>query len=512
MYSYEDRIKAVRLYMKLGKRLGVTIRQLGYPTKNTLIGWYREFIDKQALRAGYTRSRGKFTVAQKQHAVQHYMDHGRCIAFTLRALGYPSRETFSKWLEELHPDERIRMVGRAPNVQYPMETKKEAVLELCIRNTSAEEIAKKVNVCRPTLYNWKNELLGPEAPALMKRHHESTPDLNSRSQSVTELQQQVDVLECNIRRLQLEHDLLKKANELLKKDLGVTPQFLGNRDKTMLVDALKHLYTLTELLAELDLARSSYFYHCSRLRMPDKYAAVRVAMVDIFQSNYRCYGYRRIRSALIQRQLHISEKVVLRLMKQESLTVTVNKRRRYGSYLGEISPAPENIINRDFQAAIPNEKWLTDITEFQIPAGKVYLSPIVDCFDGLVVSWTLGTRPDAELVNTMLDTAIETVTFSESKPVVHSDRGAHYRWPGWLSRMNNAKLVRSMSRKGCSPDNAACEGFFGRLKTELFYPSDWQGITVEQFMHIVDAYIRWYNEKRIKVSCGHSPGHRYRAF
>ena len=179
MYSYEDRIKAVRLYMKLGKRLGVTIRQLSYPTKNTLIGWYREFIDKQALRVGYTRSRGKFTVAQKQHAVQHYMDHGRCIAFTLRALGYPSRETFSKWLDELHPDERIRMVGRAPNVQYSMETKKEAILELCIRNTSAEEIAKKVNVCRPTLYNWKNELLGPEAPALMKRHQRGSERLQT---------------------------------------------------------------------------------------------------------------------------------------------------------------------------------------------------------------------------------------------------------------------------------------------------------------------------------------------
>lgn len=110
----------------------------------------------------------------------------------------------------------------------------------------------------------------------------------------------------------------------------------------------------------------------------------------------------------------------------------------------------------------------------------------------------------------MLDTAIETVTFSESKPVVHSDRGAHYRWPGWLSRMNNAKLVRSMSRKGCSPDNAACEGFFGRLKIELFYPSDWQGIAVEQFMHIVDAYIRWYNEKRIKVSLGSLSPIQYR--
>jgi transposase InsO family protein len=116
----------------------------------------------------------------------------------------------------------------------------------------------------------------------------------------------------------------------------------------------------------------------------------------------------------------------------------------------------------------------TDSTEFHIPAGKVYLSPLIDCFDGLVVSWSIGKRPDAELVNTMLDAAIETVANSDERPVVHSDRGAHYRWPGWLSRIRDARLVRSMSRKGCSPDNAACEGFLGRLKTELFYPRDWR--------------------------------------
>ena len=184
------------------------------------------------------------------------------------------------------------------------------------------------------------------------------------------------------------------------------------------------------------------------------------------------------------------------------MVVAATKRRRYGSYLGEISPAPDNLINRDFQAAAPNEKWLTDITEFQIPAGKVYLSPMIDCFDGLVISWTIGTRPDADLVNTMLDAAIERVASSPDRPVVHSDRGGHYRWPGWLSRMHNAKLIRSMSRKGCSPDNAACEGFFGRLKTELFYPRNWQTTTIEQFIEVVDSYIRWYNEKRIKISLG----------
>src|SRR3954447_18321994 len=85
---------------------------------------------------------------------------------------------------------------------------------------------------------------------------------------------------------------------------------------------------------------------------------------------------------------------------------------------------------------------------------------------------------------------------------VHSDRGPHYRLPGWLSRISDAKLVRSMSRKGCSPDNAACEGFFGRLKNELFYPRDWMATTIDEFVAALDSYIRWYNEKRIKLSLG----------
>lgn len=76
------------------------------------------------------------------------------------------------------------------------------------------------------------------------------------------------------------------------------------------------------------------------------------------------------------------------------------------------------------------------------------------------------------------------------------------RWPGWLSRIADAKLIRSMSRKGCSPDNAACEGFFGRLKTELFYPQSWQSTTIEQFIEAVNSYIRWYNEKQIRITLG----------
>lgn len=506
MYSYEDRIRAVKLYIKFGKCTGATIRKLGYPTKNALKSWHRECEQSRDLPVGYARSKPKYSDEQKKVAAQHYLDHDRCLAGTLKAMGYPCRETLAAWVDELHPETRKRVVGKARSVPRPQALKQAAVIELCTRQTSAQAVAQKLAVSRGALYQWKNQLLGPEAPASMKPNNDSPPDPER-----AELERQVQSLQRDIRKLQLEHDLLKKANELLKKGLGVNLQLLTNQEKTQLVDALRRTYSLPDLLAELDLARSSYFYHRAQLLGADKYAQARLAITDIFERNHSCYGYRRLRAALGRQQLSLSEKVVQRLMKQECLVVATPKRRRYGSYLGEISPAPENLINRDFHAAKPNEKWLTDITEFHIPAGKVYLSPMIDCFDGMVVSWTIGTRPDAQLVNTMLDAAIEKVANSNVRPLVHCDRGGHYRWPGWLTRIHDAKLVRSMSRKGCSPDNAACEGFLGRLKTELFYPRNWQATTLEQFIQVVDSYIRWYNEKRIKISLGSLSPHEYRA-
>jgi transposase InsO family protein len=118
-----------------------------------------------------------------------------------------------------------------------------------------------------------------------------------------------------------------------------------------------------------------------------------------------------------------------------------------------------------------------------------------------VPSWTIGTSPDAELVNQMLDRGIKTLR-PEEHPLVHSDRGFHYRWKGWLSRMETAELTRSMSKKACSPDNAACEGFFGRLKNEMFYDRSWEGVSLDGFMDTLDEYLVWYNEKRIKLSLG----------
>ena len=495
MFSYEDRLRAVQLYIKLDKRIGLTIRQLGYPTKNALLSWHREYELSLDLSAGYVRQ-PRYSQAQKELAVRHYREHGSCIAATIRALGYPSRSLMSDWLQELNPLARAAVIGRFQ--ELTPEAKQSAVIALCMRPASAQAVADDVGVSRGSLYKWKNQLLDHQVTVPIMKRQQDAPASPDRA----ELEQQLETLQRDIRRLQLEKDVLKKASELLKKELGIDRQTLTNREKTKLVDALRHAHSLTELLDEVDLPRSSYFYQRAQMQVADKYAQVRQTMTDIFERNYRCYGYRRLQACLGDQAVNISEKVVRRLMKQECLVAATSKRCRYGSYMGEISPAPDNLLNRDFSADAPNEKWLTDITEFQIPAGKVYLSPMIDCFDGMVVSWSIGTRPNAELVNTMLDAAIQKVAASGERPVVHSDRGGHYRWPGWLARIADAKLGRSMSRKGCSPDNAACEGFFGRLKIEMYFSRDWLSTTIDEFISAVDAYIRWYNETRIKISLG----------
>ena len=109
----------------------------------------------------------------------------------------------------------------------------------------------------------------------------------------------------------------------------------------------------------------------------------------------------------------------------------------------------------------------------------------------------------------MLEDDIGTLSPSEY-PLVHTDRGCHYRWPGWIERMQASGLTRSMSKKGCSPDNAACEGFFGRLKNEMFYGRSWVGVPMDDFINEINSYIEWYNTKRIKQSLGYMSPVEYR--
>ena len=283
--------------------------------------------------------------------------------------------------------------------------------------------------------------------------------------------------------------------------MGDNLKEFSNQEKAMVIMALRDKYPVKSILEVFDMAKSSYCYQQKQIKKENKIAKIKERIKILFFENHKRYGYRRIHLLLKREGIIISEKIVRSIMKEENLIVRIIRQKKYSSYLGEISPAVPNEIQRDFHADKPNKKWLTDITEFKIGEGKVYLSPIIDCFDGMPITWTVGTSPNAELVNTMLDNAIVLLKENEH-PIVHSDRGCHYRWSGWIQRMDEAGLTRSMSKKGCSPDNSACEGFFGRMKNEMFYGEKWDKISIEEFISIINQYMQWYRDKRIKLSLG----------
>ena len=249
------------------------------------------------------------------------------------------------------------------------------------------------------------------------------------------------------------------------------------------------------------ISKSSYEYHRARLGPRDRDADIRAGVVAEFAEGGGAWGYRTVWARLRRGGVRCSEKRVLRVMREEGLEVVYARRRRrpWSSYAGERAPAPPNLVARRFRADAPDELWLTDITEFRLPSGeKAYLSAVVDCFDGMPAAWRIGLRPDAELANSSLEAACATLARGE-RPWCHSDRGCHYRWPGWKAICEAHGIARSMSRKGRSPDNAAAEGFFGRLKNEFFHGRDWRGVAAEELAERLDGWMRVYREGRLKL-------------
>lgn len=509
MYSLEERQKAVDLYLKYGRNAALTIRELGYPNRHVLVQWVKEYEKTGRLHEKYAGHRG-YSEDEKRRAVDFYLEHGKQIKYTLKTLGYPGKTTLKLWIDELAPGNRRVFEGNATQTRYPDVDKEAAVAALLARDGSAMQVAEEFGVKRSALYEWKKQLADDITIPDMKKKQDS----GIRIVSIDEAQEIIRKYEENIARLKeenatldrelykkrIEVAVLEKAAEVVKKDEGISLEKLTNKEKTLVIDALRKEFPLKDLLLVMCISKSSYCYSHNALAN-DKYKELRMQVRNIFEENDFRYGSLRIWTVLKRNGTVVSEKVVRRIMREERLQVRAVKKKKYSSYKGEISPAVPNLLDRDFHADAPNEKWLTDITEFSIPAGKVYLSPLIDCYDGMVVSWTIGTSPNAEMVNSMLAQGIATLNEGEH-PIVHSDRGCHYQWPGWIDLMSKSGLIRSMSKKGCSPDNSACEGFFGRAKNEMFYKKNWKGWSIEEFIEEVDAYIHWYNEKRIKISLG----------
>ena len=270
---------------------------------------------------------------------------------------------------------------------------------------------------------------------------------------------------------------------------------------------LRHKFDLKLLLNHSNMARSSFYYYQKQSKSPDKYKAIKELIKSIYHKHKGRYGYRRITDELENKGIVINHKTVLRLMKLLGLK-SVIRIKKYKSYKGEQGKIAPNILERNFKATAPNQKWATDITEFNVSGKKLYLSPIIDLFNQEIISYELTERPVFNQVVMMLKKAFKKIP-NNTNLMLHSDQGWQYQMKQYQYLLKEKGIIQSMSRKGNFLDNAIIENFFGTLKSELFYIKKFR--TIEELKNEIKQYIDYYNNDRIKSNLNKMSPIKYRA-
>ena len=256
------------------------------------------------------------------------------------------------------------------------------------------------------------------------------------------------------------------------------------------------------MLDRMEMARSVFYYHVRRLNDSDGYDDLRHRIGEIYALHNGRYGYRRITAQLHNEGCDVNHKTVQKLMAQMHLKAK-RRKQHYHSYKGEIGKIAPNVLERNFAATKPNQKWTTDVTQVNIHDRKMYLSPILDMFNGEIISYSISSSPDLKMVTSMLNKAFRKYDNLDGL-IFHSDQGWHYQHMRYQQMLKDKGIIQSMSRKGNCLDNAMMENFFGLMKSELLYLQEWE--SVEQFEKALRAYIHYYNYDRIKLRLkGKSP-------
>ncbi|WP_409014289.1 IS3 family transposase, partial [Caballeronia sp. LZ002] len=296
-----------------------------------------------------------------------------------------------------------------------------------------------------------------------------------------------------------ELDHLRMENAYLKKRrLSSSEEARSAAVKARIVLELRQQYPLAGLLKVAGLARSTFYYQKKALGIADKYASLKVRIRSIFDEHKGRYGYRRITAVIRQEGTKINHKTIQRLMGELRLKSYV-RLKKYRAFRGEVGLAAPNILERRFDAKRPNDKWVTDVTEFNVGGEKLYLSPVLDLYNAEVIAFEIARRPLFDMVGTMLKRAFARLGPND-RPILHSDQGWQYRMPVYRKALDKHSVKQSMSRRGNCLDNAAMESFFGTLKSEFFHLNKFRD--VDELHAGLKNYIHYYNHKRIKMKLG----------
>ncbi|MDP1422026.1 IS3 family transposase [Peribacillus simplex] len=444
-FSSEEKIQAVRQYID-GHEGGQTIAKSIGVHPSLLHQWIKQFalFGEDAFEKRYTPYPAQF----KLDVLNYMNEHGTSIRETAAIFNIPSYETLRKW-----------------KVAYETE------------GFDALQSKKKG---RPSMKNKNN-----------KTSNTQVPDEGS-----------IEALQAENERLRMENAYFKKVECLSSKQGKITKQ-----DKAQVVYELRNAFPVKALIQLVDIPRSTYYYWVKNFGRPDPDAELKGLIKSVFDEHEGRFGYRRIRDELRNRGHKVNHKKVQRIMKELGLKCLV-RMKKYRSYKGTVGKIALNILNRNFKAEKPNEKWVTDITEFKIFGEKLYVSPILDLFNGEIITYTIGSRPTYSLISTMLDQAFERLTDDDTL-LIHSDQGWHNQMKQYRNDLRERGITQSMSHKGNGYDNAVMENFFGIMKSELLYLKEFE--SVEHFKQELAKYIEYYNHKRIKAKLkGMSPV-QYRA-
>lgn len=257
---------------------------------------------------------------------------------------------------------------------------------------------------------------------------------------------------------------------------------------------MRQQYPFNDLLKAADLARSTFYYQQTVLAAQDKHQAIKRQIQQLYHRHKGRYGYRRITATICQLGTPVNHKTVQRLMGELKLKSLV-RIKKYRSYDGETGKIAPNLMERQFDAEGANQKWVTDVTEFNVAGKKLYLSPILDLYNGEIVAYETSTKPDMVMVKKMLKRSFRKLGELD-RPMLHSDQGTVYQSPAYQNLLMQREIVQSMSRKANCHDNATMESFFATLKSEYFYLNKFTSI--DQLTAGLKKYIHYYNHERIR--------------
>lgn len=266
-------------------------------------------------------------------------------------------------------------------------------------------------------------------------------------------------------------------------------------------------FRLKDVLKVIDLPEATYHYHRQRFDSEDADREWKTVIQALFEKHEGRYGYRRIHLELQAQGYDINHKKVQRLMKELDLRcVKFIRKSRYRSYKGKVGTIAKNRLNRRFHAAYALQKVATDVTELKCTGEeKLYLSPVMDLYNGEIIGLSMAKRPTLDFVMESLHQALPIINEQAVyRTTLHSDQGWHYQHPAWVRALKQHRVFQSMSRKGTCADNAVMENFFGLLKQEMYYGEVL--VAYAELKKRIERYIDYYNNERIKQKlAGMSP-------